>query len=69
MALKSPVETSYFRPLKGVVMYRGKDGFHRYVYGDFPTVREALQKLPEIRQMGYDDAFIMSILRYTKPSE
>jgi outer membrane protein OmpA-like peptidoglycan-associated protein/tetratricopeptide (TPR) repeat protein len=69
MALKNPVEISYFKPLEGVVMYRGKDGLHRYVYGDFPNVREAIQRLPSIRQMGYEDAFIMSILRYRKLSE
>jgi outer membrane protein OmpA-like peptidoglycan-associated protein len=69
MALKTPVGTSHFKPLEGVVMYKGKDGFHRYVYGDFENIQEAIQRLPSIRQMGYDDAFIMSILRYQKLSE
>ena len=69
MALKKPVNLSHFSPLKGITMYPGKDGFHRYIYGDFESINEALKRLPEIRAMGYDDAFIKSILRYQKLSE
>ena len=68
MALKNPVETSHFKPLEGITMYTGKDGFHRYVYGEFKNIQEALQMLPSIRQMGYHDAFIMSVLRYQRLS-
>ncbi len=69
MALKNPVETDHFKPLEGVKMYAGRDGLHRYVYGDLEGINEALQRLPAIKQMGYHDAFIMSILRYEKISE
>ena len=69
MALKNPVKTSHFKTLKGVVMYTGRDGFHRYVYGDFENLNKALEELPSLKQMGYHDAFIMSILRYQRLSE
>lgn len=69
MALRNPVRTSHFKPLEPVTMYSGKDGFHRYVYGEFDSIRKALDRLPSIRKMGYDDAFIMSVLRYRKLSE
>ena len=69
MALKKPVRIDYFKPLEGVVMYAGRDGFHRYVYGEFESLGKALEKLPSIKQMGYSDAFIKSILRYEKLSE
>jgi len=69
MALKKPIKTDFFKDIEGVVMYPGKDGFHRYVYGNFKGINEALEKLPSIKQMGYRDAFIMSILRYEKLSE
>ncbi|MFC2111913.1 OmpA family protein [Bacteroidota bacterium] len=68
MALKNPVEISHFKPLQDIEMYAGKDGFHRYVYGEFNSINEALGRLPEIKLMGYKDAFIMSILRYERLS-
>ena len=69
MALKSPRDVSYFKPLTGVIKYSGKDGFHRYVHGEFKSIDEALKKLPAIKAMGYDDAFIMSVQRYKMISE
>lgn len=69
MALKNPVKTSYFKPLEDVVMYKGSDGLHRYVYGTFKSLQEALARLPSIRESGYDDAFIMSVLRYQEMAE
>jgi outer membrane protein OmpA-like peptidoglycan-associated protein/tetratricopeptide (TPR) repeat protein len=64
MALKNPVKVSYFRDLGNVMMFVGKDGFHRYVYGEFEEISEALEELPRIRKMGYHDAFIMYLARY-----
>ena len=66
MALKNPVRTDYFRDLGNVTMFSGSDGFHRYVYGNFQTISEALKELPRIQNMGYKDAFIMYIARYKK---
>ncbi len=64
MALKNPVKVDYFRDLDNVRMFVGKDGFHRYVYGEFEEIAEALKELPRVRKMGYHDAFIMYLARY-----
>jgi outer membrane protein OmpA-like peptidoglycan-associated protein len=66
MALKNPVRTDYFRDVGNVTMFRGRDGLHRYVYGDFQSISEALKELPRIQNMGYKDAFIMYMARYKK---
>jgi outer membrane protein OmpA-like peptidoglycan-associated protein len=66
MALRKPVRTDYFRDIGNVTMFSGNDGFHRYVYGDFQNISEALKELPRIQNMGYKDAFIMYMARYKK---
>jgi outer membrane protein OmpA-like peptidoglycan-associated protein len=68
MALKNPVDVSYFKPLE-VTKYAGKDGFHRYIHGEYEGIDEALKELPSFKEMGYHDAFIMSVLRYSKTTE
>jgi len=69
MALKKPVKVNFFRPLEGVQMYAGRDGLHRYVYGEYDGIDLALDMLPTLKDMGYHDAFIMSILRYRRLQE
>jgi hypothetical protein len=69
MALKNPVGVEYFRPLEGITRYAGRDGLHRYVYGEYDGIDKALDMLPELIDMGYHDAFIMSVLRYKRLQE
>jgi outer membrane protein OmpA-like peptidoglycan-associated protein/tetratricopeptide (TPR) repeat protein len=69
MALRKPVKVDFFRPLEGVLMYTGRDGLHRYVYGEFRGIDLALDMLPTLKDMGYHDAFIMSVLRYQRLQE
>jgi hypothetical protein len=69
MALKNPVQVDYFHPLEGVIRYTGRDGLHRYVYGEYDGIDRALDMLPRLRDMGYHDAFIMSVLRYRRLQE
>ncbi len=69
MALRNPIPVEKITNLEGVVKYAGRDGFNRYVHGDYGNVREAMDMLITIKAMGYHDAFIMSILRYKKISE
>ncbi|KPK86996.1 MAG: hypothetical protein AMS27_03655 [Bacteroides sp. SM23_62_1] len=64
MALRNPVNTDYFTDLEDVRMFVGKDGLHRYVYKEFEEISEAQEELPRIRNMGYQDAFIMYLARY-----
>jgi outer membrane protein OmpA-like peptidoglycan-associated protein len=66
MALKNPVEVDFFLPLEGVLKYAGRDGLHRYVYGEYDGINLALNMLPTLIDMGYHDAFIMSVLRYRR---
>ncbi|KPL12290.1 MAG: hypothetical protein AMS26_18320, partial [Bacteroides sp. SM23_62] len=69
MALKHPVEVDFFLPLEGVIRYAGRDGLHRYVYGEYTGIDMALNMLPTLKDMGYHDAFIMSVLRYRRLQE
>ncbi len=69
MALKNPVEVDYFTPLEGVIRYAGHDGLHRYVYGEYDGIDVAMNMLPTLKEMGYYDAFIMSVLRYRRLQE
>jgi outer membrane protein OmpA-like peptidoglycan-associated protein len=69
MALKNPVEVDFFLPLEGVLKYAGRDGLYRYVYGEYDGIDLALNMLPTLIDMGYQDAFIMSVLRYRRLQE
>ena len=69
MALKNPVSVDFFQPLEGVLMYAGRDGLHRYVYEEYDGIDQALDMLPTLKDMGYHDAFIMSVLRYRRLQE
>jgi outer membrane protein OmpA-like peptidoglycan-associated protein/Tol biopolymer transport system component len=69
MALRKPVKVEYFKDLDNVRMFVGKDGLHRYVYNEFTDVSDALKELPRVRNLGYQDAFIMYLARYKTSSE
>ncbi len=69
MALRKPVSIDYFSNLENVTMFIGNDGLHRYVYGNFQSMSEALKELPRIRKMGYKDAFIVYMERYKKAAD
>jgi len=68
MALRNPVDITYFRNLDSVTRFVGKDGFNRYVIGEYDSIEEALEELPVMRKKGYEDAFIMSINWYERIS-
>jgi hypothetical protein len=71
LALKNPitVRRSFLRDLKGVLKHDGKDGFHRYTYGKYNTLEEAVQILDIIKARGYTDAFIRKEERYKELSK
>ncbi len=71
LALKNPkvVRKSFLQTLKGVVRHDGKDGLHRYTYGEYKGPDDALGMLKEIQDMGYKDAFIRRVERYTELSK
>ena len=63
MALKVPVETSYFKNLASVEVFKGLDGFYRYTIGNFNSYQQASSALKEINAKGYTQAFV----RFVKP--
>jgi outer membrane protein OmpA-like peptidoglycan-associated protein len=58
MALKSPVDISYFNQLEGVRVMKGTDGIYRYVYGTYSRINDARSRLKEVREKGFKEAFI-----------
>ncbi|HUW05618.1 MAG TPA: hypothetical protein VMW01_05115 [Williamwhitmania sp.] len=58
MALKIPVETSYFNNLESVEVNKGLDGFYRYTYGSYSTFQQAAMALKELNEKGYRQAYI-----------
>lgn len=70
LALKSSklVPLSFFGKLEGVIMYNGKDGLHRYTYGRYATLDEAVTMLKTLQEKGYNDAFVRREERYVELS-
>lgn len=58
MALKKPVDATYFTNLSGVNVVQGSDGFYRYLYGSYTTGDEAKNSLQQVIGSGYKNAFI-----------
>lgn len=64
LALKNPVELSFFTNLEGVEVFPGEDGLHRYVYGRYSTIAEAKADLKMVEQKGFENPFIRSCRYY-----
>jgi tetratricopeptide (TPR) repeat protein len=71
LALQNPrlVRRSFLKELKGVVKHDGKDGLHRYTYGEYKGAEDAFGMLKTIQDMGYLDAFIRRVERYVELSK
>ena len=64
MALKNPVELSYFSNVSNVKKHLGKDGYTRYTYGEYIGYYKAKEAIQEIVNKGYTDAFVVNVERY-----
>lgn len=64
LAVKNPVDMAYFKNLNNVEELECKDGYFRYITGEFSNWREAEQTLSELVEKGYQDAFIMNKAHY-----
>jgi tetratricopeptide (TPR) repeat protein/cell division septation protein DedD len=58
MALKAPVDLSYFKDLPIVSVTKGADEFYRYTFGAFDNINAAKEALQKLRELGYDKVFI-----------
>ncbi len=61
MALKAPVDLSYFKELPIVSVTKGRDDFYRYTYGAYESVQSAKEDLQKIKNLGYNQVFIRKI--------
>ena len=62
------VKVEDFSMFKGINVkeVKGKDGFYRYIYGEFSTKSAATKELGKVKELGFDDAFIMNMNRYAE---
>jgi flagellar motor protein MotB len=64
-SLKSPVNLSYFKDLKGVKELIGNDGNYKYLYGTFATIDDARKELKKLQKItGYEDIFIINTEKF-----
>ncbi|UCG28568.1 MAG: PD40 domain-containing protein [Bacteroidales bacterium] len=63
MALKNPVDVSYFKEFTDVKVVHGRDEFYRYTTGRFETAEEANEERIRIIGIGYPDVFVKKIYR------
>ena len=57
-ASKTPLNLNQFKALEKVKEIKGKDGFYRYVFGEFEGFSKAKLALENIEKSGFKDAFI-----------
>jgi hypothetical protein len=60
-ALKKPLENPSYKGLKDVEVIQGKDGYYRYVWGEFLGKTSAKQALEDVIAKGFYDAFVVDI--------
>jgi hypothetical protein len=51
----------FFNGLEGVNEIKTPDGFYKYYYGEYTSIRNAKKDLTFIKKMGFEDAFIRNI--------
>ncbi|WP_420316505.1 hypothetical protein [Ekhidna sp.] len=67
MTIPNKPDPNYFRNLEPrsiVLNVEGKDGFNRFYLGAHETKRDAVKAMRELRENGYEDAFIRKIKKY-----
>ena len=65
LALKNPVDFSFFRNPEKIQRFESKDGYHRYVTGVYDNYEKASGLLERFVSGGFTDAFVMELSRYT----
>ncbi|MEA2106609.1 MAG: hypothetical protein U9P82_07810, partial [Bacteroidota bacterium] len=59
-ALQKSVNVKTFEPLE-VKKIKCLDGYYRYIYGKYNSFKKAKEKLNEIIEKGYTDAFVVNL--------
>lgn len=59
-ALQKSVNVKTFEPLE-VKEIKCLDGYYRYIYGEYNSFKKAKEKLNEIIEKGYTDAFVVNL--------
>jgi outer membrane protein OmpA-like peptidoglycan-associated protein len=68
-ALAKPISVDKFADCGDVLTYKGDDGLTRYYVGNYSSKSLAKEQLSNIKQLGYSDAFIVPISRYSSNSK
>ncbi len=66
MASRKEVEESAFKGLDPVFVFRGKDGYFRYTYGDYKTSNAAESALRQVRAKGFRQSFVKKASELSK---
>ncbi len=61
MALKNPVQLTYFKNLKNIKVSYGSDKIFRYTYDEYPSYDSAVAGLKILKNAGYKEAFVKKI--------
>ena len=58
MALKTPVDISFFKDVDGIQQKKYDDGYYRYTVGNTKSYSEAQELKEKLKKAGYKDAYI-----------
>ena len=58
MALKTPVDISFFKNVDGIQQKKYDDGYYRYTVGNTKSYSEAQELKEKLKKAGYTDAYI-----------
>ncbi len=64
-----PLDADYYKNLKGVKENYSKDGFYKYIYGQFATLDEARAECRKLVETGYSDAFVTNLIKFQEKVE
>ncbi len=63
-AAKKPFKPGHFQGLTDVKVYHSTDGYYRYTCGKFVAKKTAEQRLIQLKEKGYSQAYIREIKEY-----
>ena len=58
MALREDIGASYFKNIDNIEITTSPDGFYRYSVGSTESMKEAMETLKRVRELGYTNAYV-----------